>query len=60
VTRAELGSLGLTDAILAKEIRRVSGQSVELIPGDGERAQGRRRDAFDYVTGAWAGDEKRA
>ncbi len=53
MTKAYLASLGGSDALLAKEIRRYTGQTVTIPLGDSSKACSARRDAFEMVTWFW-------
>ena len=49
MTKAELESLGFSDAMLVQEIRRYTGATVTLYRSDSPKARGVRRDAFNMV-----------
>lgn len=53
MTRPELESLGLDDATLAREYRRLFGESIELPKQDTLGTQATRRDAFNAVCSEW-------
>lgn len=53
MTRGELASLGLDDAMLVRGLRRETGRSVVVPAGDDAAAQARRRDAFELLMGFW-------
>lgn len=53
MTKGYLVSLGGSDALLVKELRRYTGEKVTIPLGDSPKACSTRRDAFEMVTWFW-------
>jgi hypothetical protein len=53
MTKAELKSLGGSDAMLVAELRKYTGATVRLARGDSPKARGVRREAWEMVTWLW-------
>lgn len=53
MTRPELQSLGLDDALLAREYQRIYGKPLVLPKQDTLETQATRRDAFNAVCSEW-------